>query len=107
MRLTTALILIFVLATACPAAPGEPPAAQEPATPESPAAPTETIEPPVEATATAEAPEEAGGEDPLAGTSWLLASLGPLGAERDVLAGSRVTLLFQAGGNAGGNAGCN
>ena len=103
MRLTTALILILVLAAAgCTAgAPGEPPAAQEPASP------TETSEPPVEATATPEPTAGAAGADLLAGTSWLLASLGPLGTERDVLAGSRVTLLFQAGGNAGGNAGCN
>jgi heat shock protein HslJ/photosystem II stability/assembly factor-like uncharacterized protein len=113
MRLTTALILILVLAAAgctagAPGAPGEPPAAQEPATAESPtAAPAETSEPPVEATATPEPTAGAAGADPLAGTSWLLASFGPVGAEQEVAAGSRVTLLFQAGGNAGGNAGCN
>ncbi len=43
----------------------------------------------------------------LAGTSWTLASLAENGTMIPVLDGTTVTAIFNAGGNVGGNAGCN
>jgi heat shock protein HslJ len=48
-----------------------------------------------------------GGEDPLANTQWELVSMGPPGAETPVIAGSQVTLTFDAEGRVGGESGCN
>lgn len=47
------------------------------------------------------------GQDALKGTSWTLSSMGPNGAGLPALSGVSVTLDFQAGGEAGGSAGCN
>jgi heat shock protein HslJ len=43
----------------------------------------------------------------LTGTDWRLASLGPAGAETDVIAGTTVTLRFGEEGRASGSTGCN
>jgi heat shock protein HslJ len=48
-----------------------------------------------------------GGADPLANTQWELVSMGAPGAEAPVIAGSQVTLAFEADGRAGGESGCN
>jgi heat shock protein HslJ len=56
----------------------------------------------------AEVPSETpGASDDLAGTSWQLESFGASGEETPVIQGSMLTLEFQAGGQAGGNSGCN
>jgi heat shock protein HslJ len=46
-------------------------------------------------------------DDPLAGTSWVLESIGAPGAETPALPGVRVTLSFDLAGQAGGEGGCN
>jgi heat shock protein HslJ len=43
----------------------------------------------------------------LAGTEWRLVSLGPSGAETDVVAGTTVTAKFGEDGRVGGSTGCN
>ena len=43
----------------------------------------------------------------LTGTDWRLVSLGPAGAETDIVAGSTVTLKFGDEGRASGSTGCN
>jgi heat shock protein HslJ len=43
----------------------------------------------------------------LTGTEWRLVSLGPAGAETDVIAGTTVTLNFGEDGRASGSTGCN
>lgn len=43
----------------------------------------------------------------LTGTEWRLVSLGPTGAEQDVVAGTTVTLRLGEDGRAGGSTGCN
>ena len=43
----------------------------------------------------------------LAGTDWRLVSLGPAGAETDVIAGTTVTLRLGEDGRASGSTGCN
>lgn len=43
----------------------------------------------------------------LAGTSWRLVSMGPTGAETNVIAGTNVTLRFGDEGRASGSTGCN
>lgn len=45
--------------------------------------------------------------NPLADSEWTLASFGPTGEETPVLAGTAVTLSFDAAGQAGGSGGCN
>jgi heat shock protein HslJ len=45
--------------------------------------------------------------DPLANTSWVLASMGQEGSETQAVEESQVTLMFEAEGQAGGSAGCN
>src|SRR5690606_31851268 len=52
-------------------------------------------------------PGTPGGEAGLAGTQWTLISFGDVGAEMPVVEGSTVTLEFEEGSQAGGNAGCN
>jgi heat shock protein HslJ/photosystem II stability/assembly factor-like uncharacterized protein len=105
MRITTVLFLmVAVLAVAC--APGD--ISETPgAAPETPG--PDTTSPP--ATDTAEtaptATTEADQGNVLAGTSWELVSFGPTGAETDVIGKSTVTLIFEPGGQAGGNGGCN
>jgi heat shock protein HslJ len=47
------------------------------------------------------------GDDSLAGTQWELESFGPPGNEAPLVEGSQVTLIFEEGGQAGGNGGCN
>ena len=48
-----------------------------------------------------------GAGNSLANTAWVLVSYGAPGAETPVVAGSTVTLEFDAGDQAGGSAGCN
>jgi heat shock protein HslJ len=48
-----------------------------------------------------------GRENELAGTSWMLVSYGPAGAEMPVLEGSTVTLAFESATQLGGSGGCN
>jgi putative lipoprotein len=48
-----------------------------------------------------------GRADSLANTSWRLVSFGPAGSEAAVLAGTTITLTFEADGRAGGSGGCN
>jgi heat shock protein HslJ len=48
-----------------------------------------------------------GAGNSLANTAWVLVSYGAPGAETPVVAGSTVTLEFEAGDQAGGSAGCN
>lgn len=43
----------------------------------------------------------------LTGTEWRLVSLGPTGAEQDVIPGTNVTLRLGEDGRAGGSTGCN
>lgn len=43
----------------------------------------------------------------LAGPDWKLVSLGPAGAETDVVAGTTVTIKFEEDGRVGGSTGCN
>jgi heat shock protein HslJ len=43
----------------------------------------------------------------LAGTDWRLVSLGPPGAETEVVAGTTVTAKFGEDGRVGGSTGCN
>jgi heat shock protein HslJ len=68
--------------------------------------------------ATATAPSTTTGSSPIAtpgapggsgleGTKWDLVSFGPKGAEKQVIAGSTVTLEFQDATRLGGNGGCN
>ncbi len=52
-------------------------------------------------------PEEPSGQSPLAGTTWLLESIGPSGSLRPALAATEVTLTFSDDGRISGNAGCN
>lgn len=47
------------------------------------------------------------GQRVLAGTNWRLVSLGPSGAETDVVAGTTVTANFGEDGRVGGSTGCN
>jgi heat shock protein HslJ len=47
------------------------------------------------------------GQRALAGTDWRLVSLGPAGAEVDIVSGTTVTLKFGEDGRAGGSTGCN
>lgn len=47
------------------------------------------------------------GQRSLAGTEWRLVSLGPSGAETDVVQGTTVTIRFGEDGRAGGSTGCN
>lgn len=47
------------------------------------------------------------GQQVLAGTEWRLVSLGPTGAETDVVAGTTVTAKFGEDGRVGGSTGCN
>lgn len=58
-------------------------------------------------TACAPLMERLSGGSQLENTQWQLESLGPKGAETPVVAGSTVTLSFEAGGQAGGSGGCN
>jgi heat shock protein HslJ len=53
------------------------------------------------------APGEPSGQSPLAGTTWLLESLGPSGNPRPPLTTTEVTLAFSDDGRVSGNAGCN
>ncbi len=46
-------------------------------------------------------------ENPLAGTEWALVSFGASGTETSLVAGSEITLSFDAQGRAGGSASCN
>src|ERR687896_597449 len=48
-----------------------------------------------------------GNQRPLVGTDWRLVSLGPPGAETDVVTGTTVTLRLGEDGRAGGSTGCN
>ena len=48
-----------------------------------------------------------GAGNSLANTAWVLVSYGAPGAETPVVAGSTVTLEFEAGDQSGGSAGCN
>lgn len=94
------LLLIGVLMlfmTACTAGETEAPAAIEPTATTPASSPTmETAVPPTNEN-----------ENLLANTQWTLGSFGPVGAETPVLAGTAVTLTFEAGGQAGGSGGCN
>ena len=47
------------------------------------------------------------GQRVLAGTEWRLVSLGPSGAETDIVAGTTVTANFGEDGRVGGSTGCN
>ena len=47
------------------------------------------------------------GQRVLAGTNWRLVSLGPPGAETDIVAGTTVTANFGEDGRIGGSTGCN
>jgi heat shock protein HslJ len=47
------------------------------------------------------------GQRDLPGTEWRLVSLGPSGAEADVVQGTTVTIKFGEDGRAGGSTGCN
>jgi heat shock protein HslJ len=85
-----AVILTLILAACAPS--GAPPGAGNGPTPTGPAA-TPT--------------GRAGVENSLANTAWVLVSYGAPGAETPVVAGSTVTLEFDAGDQAGGSAGCN
>jgi heat shock protein HslJ len=51
--------------------------------------------------------EQPGAGDALANTRWRLVSFGEPGAETPVVAGSTVTLEFEADGRVGGSGGCN
>ena len=85
-----AVILALILAACAPS--GAPPGAGNGPTPTGPAA-TQTA--------------PAGAGNSLANTTWVLVSYGAPGAETPVVAGSTVTLEFEAGDQAGGSAGCN
>jgi len=51
--------------------------------------------------------EEPSGAPPLAGTSWRVESLGPVGDLRPALMTTEVTLVFSDDGRVSGSAGCN
>lgn len=96
-----ATILIVLLTMAGCTLP-QPPAGAPGATPES----TTAASTPPAATTPADTGSVAEG-DPLANSSWQLATFGPTGAESAVIADSVVTLAFSGDGTAGGNTGCN
>jgi heat shock protein HslJ len=110
--LTLFLLMIVFIMPACNSAaadlttptvqsppPDEPPSSETSTV--TPQATPEPVEPPVEPTLP---PNEATN---LAGTQWTLASMGRPGSETPVVAGSAVTLQFEADGQAGGSGGCN
>ncbi|MCI0576435.1 MAG: META domain-containing protein [Chloroflexi bacterium] len=95
------VLLALALAACTPqAGPGADTGGQTPAG-ETPAGETPAAEesPPFSA--------ETGGEGDLANTQWSLVSMGAPGAEAPVVAGSTITLAFEAAGQATGSGGCN
>lgn len=106
----TIIVLAAVVVAACtPDAEGETPAAGATST----APPTRTAQPTSAPSATPEPTVEPaetpapGDTSELVGGEWLLVSMGPAGAQEPVVAGSEVTLSFDAAGQAGGSGGCN